>query len=1741
MRIILFNLVFIFCLTTGVICQNFTEFDNRNISGLQIIDASSADLNNDGRFEFLVAGLRSGQIVHYLIHNSEGVSTLLENPFPNAPYGNYLLEDFNKDGFIDVLITQETGLGGHSKVYLNQGDFSFELSQEFKDEDNLIRFAQLVDFDNDGQKEILSWGGVIFKNNSLSGTSFYIDQKIDTEINKFSFSKFTHFDANNDGYQDIVYFQARTNGDHELFLNNKNGSFDRQSFTQIDTNISEAIPVDINSDGVEELAILEEQNDEFKIRFYSYSDGVLSIDVSKDISVDNISQNLIFLDIDQDGDVDILQAGLFNGDKLIHRLYTNDSNSGFSDGEDFEFDAWVGRSVFGDFDNDGDLDLFSNEPEPSTGLILFKNDFSSSNDLNDSPQVPSGLTSSSEGSGIRLSWNVASDSESTMESLTYNVFIRNTESGDYFLRPLANSSELTLLGAGNVGTRVDNHFSCLPNGTYTWGVQTVDLTFMVSDFVEGQSFQINREFPIAPGGLSVARATEGIVELNWSDESGNESDYFVFRRNKSTPDFPNAPIAILPENSMSFLDDTVMPETSYEYKVVAFSCGLNSPFSIVSAITRITPFTLARALQIDDFGGIRDFKGSDIDNDGLMDMFVLGNKRSGASLQLILRNKGELEFEQTSNFLEQPITGRFQVEDLDQDNQMDMFVFETTGNPKGDFPELIRNNGGGVFSNFFEAESSELNNRNLVLANFYNDKNFEVVEVSQKIKIFQKLSLDEVAYWPRKTLDLSLGHGEITGHTVIDFDRDGQKDILIFRLDGLEVFTNQGDYDFRADFYPTPDNFLSQLVADIDGNGSIDILAARVDSQLGDHFAIYSLVNNAIVVKETTIPVGLVTIKQIDIDNDGLLDIVHGSERDIDSQKNFLVVYRNKGNGDFEQYSKVQLPELSGHRIEAWDFDNDGDVDIVVLGEHLRSGEELYVYRNNLVDNDESRLNQKPVSPSSITIEVDNENNSVEVSWQVGTDNETQSEALKYAISIEDADGGLLYSSGITHAGQQLAVNLDLVERLETIIRCIPDGDFRLFVQSIDGGGSASNRGEGQSFTVTGTQPLPVTGLETRTLSHRTIELKWTDMSDREKEYRIYRKQFSADNYDPLPFAIIDENSEHFFDSLTAPDVEYEYRVVAFNCAFPEESVTVTGKTFPRLFSEIQTIDLSDIGDLDFLGKGDIDADGDEDFLVRAVANNNNSYALLINNSSVFELRTLEFPQGSRRAGAAVLVDYDLDNDLDIYLLSNDESGFTPISNMYINDGNGSFSETSVNFNFPINLSITNTPPIWMDFDRDGDLDLFFTVDVVDNVGSFVIYEQRDGIFIQKDHEIEGIIKSKNPFADYDNDGEPDLLILGNDNSLSLFSITVNNVFTEEEISGFGIYGAFDPDSDGTLEWFDYNGDGFLDILMSGAGLGMSDLDAKLSILINTGGNGFTRLSDPIKNSTPLTYGDFDNDGDVDIITATSVVLVLENLDGEGIKDYISKVDFAGVNQYSDLALSDIDNDGDLDLLIAHSGLNNDLLKVYENVAVLDWGRSNMAPSVPQNLQIDDLNAAIRFSWDSSNDDLTNRPALTYEVSMKDQLTGEFIYPSLIDSEGMSLGTNLSSITSSNDFLFRTGRIDEMIVAFSVRSVDQNGLKSVYSEQFLFNTITSASEELIESSFKLFPNPVEEILQLSFDNVGLHAQRFEVVDLKGETMLVKRITTTESMEMDLSSLSSGVYLVKLYFEESIEVKRIIKK
>ena len=215
----------------------------------------------------------------------------------------------------------------------------------------------------------------------------------------------------------------------------------------------------------------------------------------------------------------------------------------------------------------------------------------------------------------------------------------------------------------------------------------------------------------------------------------------------------------------------------------------------------------------------------------------------------------------------------------------------------------------------------------------------------------------------------------------------------------------------------------------------------------------------------------------------------------------------------------------------------------------------------------------------------------------------------------------------------------------------------------------------------------------------------------------------------------------------------------------------------------------------------------------------------------------------------------------------------------------------------------------WGDFDNDGDLDLALTGLDGNNLLT-KIYGNKNGNFTDIGANLLPLHFGSVEWGDYDTDGDLDLLSTGIDILGNPFTrIYKNNsgTFTDTGINLPGV-------NDGQATWGDYDNDGDLDILIVGS--------LVTSIFRNDGNDQFVNINAPLTpvQSAMGCWVDYNNDGQPDAMVSGDtgggmITRLYKNNHGEFTEVNISPSPFLGLFG-GQVKWADLDNDGDQDLAI---------------------------------------------------------------------------------------------------------------------------------------------------------------------------------------------------------------------------------
>ena len=490
--------------------------------------------------------------------------------------------------------------------------------------------------------------------------------------------------------------------------------------------------------------------------------------------------------------------------------------------------------------------------------------------------------------------------------------------------------------------------------------------------------------------------------------------------------------------------------------------------------------------------------------------------------------------------------------------------------------------------------------------------------------------------------------------------------------------------------------------------------------------------------------------------------------------------------------------------------------------------------------------------------------------------------------------------------------------------------------------------------------------------------------------------------------------------------------------------------------------------------------------------------------------------------------DVDNDGDIDCLLPGGNAGG----SKFFLNNGNNTFSKNS-NGPFAVDTSLRGWAASFGDYNNDGLTDLFIASPVgfasITDPCKFLI-NAGGGNFVRVDTT--GITDTVDAFtvptwSDYDNDGDVDLFIgAGRVNgSLSRDYLFDNNhvqgsttLFTRINSTPLG-----NDLHDGQVwNWIDFDNDGDLDAFLTNyqgpnTGLGYqnemykNDNGTFIKLTVTDVG---TIVSD-IGTSLSSTWGDFDNDGDLDCVVTNEAIqrntyYQSNIIQGSTVFTKITNEPFVSITGDHYCATSgDYDNDGDLDLFISGNsdkGLfkNNTSQKDFINIKLIGATSNKSgigakvrvkANGIWQMREISSqnsfngmnmLNAHFGFGTSGPNPLIIDSIRIEWPSGTVDVCTQVISNIFYIANEGGCLTTNLATLKNSNKLI---------------------------------------------QNLSINPNPVNDKLIFNFSLTQNSKIELTLTDVMGKVVLKKSILHSEvgynNSSLDIALLSKGFYTMLL--------------
>lgn len=341
----------------NLLSQDLFIDSGKNLGEISSWSVAIADLDGDGDLDACVDG-------NIWLNNGAGIFSKSEKIIGSS---TTVLGDLNGDGFIDAVCG--------NKILLNDGSYNFvEQSPTFGDSVYVVTLANL---DSDNDFDVIACTQNSDRVWYNDGNGNFTDSG--KNLGGWRQASYNCGDVNGDGITDIVVGIPHTPPpsmndyiNDKIWLGDGNGNFSGQVLPSVNFQTRGAVLKDFDNDNDLDLLMIKGYsisggNNWSKILFNggagNFSDSGQKLNTGYNSSFASIA------DFDNDGDDDIFFCNGMPGDNgQPNTVWLNDGHGNFSDSGLRLGNSNTLMSGMGDFDNDGDIDLFVANVNLTTGI-----------------------------------------------------------------------------------------------------------------------------------------------------------------------------------------------------------------------------------------------------------------------------------------------------------------------------------------------------------------------------------------------------------------------------------------------------------------------------------------------------------------------------------------------------------------------------------------------------------------------------------------------------------------------------------------------------------------------------------------------------------------------------------------------------------------------------------------------------------------------------------------------------------------------------------------------------------------------------------------------------------------------------------------------------------------------------------------------------------------------------------------------------------------------------------------------------------------------------------------------------------------------------------------------------------------------------------------------------------------------------------------------------------------------------
>ncbi|MBO6575493.1 MAG: VCBS repeat-containing protein [Rhodothermales bacterium] len=825
--------------------------------------------------------------------------------------------------------------------------------------------------------------------------------------------------------------------------------------------------------------------------------------------------------------------------------------------------------------------------------------------------------------------------------------------------------------------------------------------------------------------------------------------------------------------------------------------------------------------------------------------------------------------------------------------------------------------------------------------------------------------------------------GAYRGAVWMSADNDGEPDLAFTGERSTRVMLNNLAAPFQQRTWAFFSSGCGLSAADWDGDGDQDLYQSACDEDnsldrflRNQGFGTFQVAGDVIPATNGRLAVGAVFL---DYDRDGDLDVFAANamaEPPGELSTASDVLYRNDGNGQFS--SVLSAGVAGGTADQAWglaaaDFDNDGWVDLLVTNRDAGdlSGPSVHLLRNVEGTFVDATVGLPVGAPSLNSVPVVGDlngdgwvdvylasgdgdrlfhndggsNNWVRVRLRGFTADGLPNQGIGALVTTwtdGSAQAGQV-AAGTAHASQHdgLVVHFGLGAAAapdSVIVRWTSGRTDRYY--SVPGGREVVLAEGGSMGFSPGTFALRAPADERRIeLSEGDIQFSWDPLVEPSGQSVTYNLSIAGPGVDTLITGLT--GTAHSVDpSFLFQQQTYFWTVTAetpfaVRTATERRSLEFGGTSVAAPLKLNMPVRPLLSGQL---ALADYDADGDLDLAISGRTGQVGETLIYESVDSLFAVGDVDQPFKFLKRIDAILrdvseshvswVDYDVDGDLDLFLAGffQDVDGNQElVSEIYDNAADIVTQNRFISGDFP---DVQLGDGDWADFDGDGDPDLLLAGATSlgapwSSIAAVVRNNFPNGFEIATD-AFTGVRMADVAWVDLDSDGDPDAVVSGqtDDGEVGVWAYRNDGgAFTEIDLGLPGLLF-------GSMDWGDYDGDGDPDLVINGGELSPDLYRGRTLVYRNDGGT-MTSIGAE-RDLGQIAFGssrwlDYDLDGDLDILLSGAenpfgerFALVYRN---ENNLRFAEEFRLSGL-LFSEIAAGDYNGDGDVDLMVVGEDQN---------------------------------------------------------------------------------------------------------------------------------------------------------------------------------------------------------------------------